>query len=172
MQCTVKGCRYSTTHITAGHQCGKCHQYGHGRMDCNSSQIQITKKCIVDGCRYSTCHDTQNHQCGNCHQYGHGRRECGNNDKIIALQHSTGQLNQTSEAYAISEAQKLFGNLDGKIIGKVYAGMGCDWYVKRDSCRSPILVFFMHADNWGQYGPQSDDRQKLKYFCAGYNMIN
>ena len=155
MQCAVKGCRYSNTHITSGHQCGKCHQYGHGRMECSYN----SQKCFIDGCRYSNTHITQQHQCGNCHQYGHGRRTCRN-------------LNQTSEAYAMIEAQKLFGNMNGKILGKIYAGMGCDWYVKRDSIYSPIMVFFMHADNWGQYGIQSDDRQKLHSFCTGYTSIN
>ena len=171
MQCTVQGCRYSTTHNTSKHQCGKCHQYGHGRMECGTQHTQHTqfvKLCFVEGCRHSTYHKTVNHQCGKCHQYGHGQRECGNQNKIIALHNTYSKTDTTSNIYAISEAQKLFGNRDRRIFGTVYAGMGCNWYVKRDSVHSPISAFFMHSDSWGQYGIQCDDRPKLIAFCTGY----
>jgi len=36
--CKVQGCRYSTSHSTDAHQCGKCHQFGHGQIECGNSQ--------------------------------------------------------------------------------------------------------------------------------------
>lgn len=35
MSCQVLGCRYAHCHTTAGHQCGNCHGYGHGRVECD-----------------------------------------------------------------------------------------------------------------------------------------
>lgn len=30
------------------------------------------------------------------------------------------------------------------------------------------MLFFMHGDSWGQYGPTCDNREKLTNFCDGY----
>jgi hypothetical protein len=49
--CKVYGCKYSTFHSTETHKCGKCHHYGHGRVECGSSQKirdlhTFYKKCV------------------------------------------------------------------------------------------------------------------------------
>ena len=51
----------------------------------------------------------------------------------------------------------------------LYAGQGCHVYVKR---RNNLYVsFFMHSDNWGQYGPSTDHRPRLKIFLEGFKNI-
>jgi hypothetical protein len=67
------------------------------------------------------------------------------------------------------EARKQFGSTPGKIFGKVYAGHGCEWYVKRKGINKPNSLFFMHGDSWGQYG--TDHCSKLKKFCDGYSDV-
>jgi hypothetical protein len=129
--------------------------------------------CHVDSCRFSDKHSTQNHQCGNCGKLGHGRLECGNPDKIRALKEAPEYVEITKSEYAIIEGRKLMGSTQGKIFACVYAGMGCQWFVKRDSPYSFLDTFFMHTDSWGQYGPQGDDTKKLQVFLCGYvNVVN
>ncbi len=36
--CKVQGCRYSTSHSTESHKCGKCQQFGHGQVECGNLQ--------------------------------------------------------------------------------------------------------------------------------------
>ena len=36
--CKVQGCRYSTSHSTESHKCGKCDQFGHGQIECGNFQ--------------------------------------------------------------------------------------------------------------------------------------
>lgn len=38
-KCYVKECRYSQHHFTKGHQCGNCHEFGHGRMECGNRRM-------------------------------------------------------------------------------------------------------------------------------------
>jgi hypothetical protein len=129
-------------------------------------------QCFVRNCRFSDKHYTENHKCGRCGQYGHGRMECGHPDQIKALitKFSENCMDNQSikTEFAVREGKKILGNVNGKIFAVVYAGMGCQWFVKRDSPNGLIDTFFMHTDAWGQYGPQSDDSQKLVNFLSGY----
>ncbi len=45
MNCQVYGCRFANSHSTESHECGKCHQLGHGRVECgNLSKIKNLQK--------------------------------------------------------------------------------------------------------------------------------
>ena len=37
--CKAINCRFKTTHITAGHKCGKCGKYGHGQVECGNLNL-------------------------------------------------------------------------------------------------------------------------------------
>ena len=50
--------------------------------------------------------------------------------------------------------------------------MGCIWYARRNNNFEKIELFFMHSDNWGQYGPLTDDRPKLNAFIDGYICVD
>ena len=169
--CCVKGCHYPSNHTTRGHKCGKCGLFGHGQTECGiklkidalkyaSTYFPSQLHCTVPNCRGKYNHSTVSHHCSHCGDR-HSESSCPN------------AVNQTSNAYAISEAKKIFGSTDGRIYATVYAGMGCDWYVRRDRVHGHISVFFMHTDSWGQYGsgPGQDDRQALTTFCNGYRLI-
>jgi hypothetical protein len=170
--CQVAGCRFSNTHLTKSHKCGKCNRFGHGRIECgNLSMCQNLKikssgirfpdhlKCTSPLCPSSYSHSTNSHYCTLCTEL-HTESNCSRN--------SMNSKDLTDEQIAISEARKVLIQQPGKIYCMVYAGMACNWYVKRDSVYGPISAFFMHGDSWGQYGPRCDDRPKLNAFCSGY----
>lgn len=166
--CFVRNCRFSDKHTTENHQCGGCGQFGHGRMECGHPEMiqALHSLCKVRGCRFSDKHSTNNHKCGGCGQFGHGRMECELTRLNIPQNACIVECTQTE--FAVREGRKFMGETHGKIFAVVYAGMGCQWFVKRDSRNGMIDTFFMHTDAWGQYGPQSDDRHKLVAFLNGY----
>lgn len=49
----------------------------------------------------------------------------------------------------------------------VGGGLGCSWYVRKNS-HNKVQALFMHADNWGQYGAAHDHRPILNQFIRGY----
>ena len=59
--------------------------------------------------------------------------------------------------------------MEDKIYTILYGGMGCLWYVKRDSSSSEPKAFFMHGDSWGQYG--TSDVPELTKFLHGYTKV-
>ena len=85
MQCRVTGCRFPLFHVTSGHQCGSCHEYGHGILECGSeSSMQklsrhhsdrVRVSCSVFGCRYADLHSTEGHRCYHCGAFGHASRD-------------------------------------------------------------------------------------------------
>ena len=59
-----------------------------------------------------------------------------------------------------------------RVYTKINAGMGCTWYARRTNNFEKIELFFMHCDNWGQYGPITDDRSKLDNFLSGFRCVD
>jgi hypothetical protein len=55
---------------------------------------------------------------------------------------------------------------------KVYGGMGCIWFARRKNNFEKIELFFMHTDNWGQYGSTTDHRPILDKFLEGYRSVD
>jgi hypothetical protein len=174
--CFCSGCRFSETHLSKAHLCGKCKKFGHGQRECGSPYkiAQIAQqsrgirfpdhlRCQAPGCRQAYSHTSGTHICSKC-KGRHFETEC-----ITQPSHD---LSPTSEKFAQTEGLKLLRNTPGQIFSEVYAGMGCQWFVRRSNQFSPISVFFMHTDSWGQYGPQCDDRQKLVKFLTGYTHVS
>jgi hypothetical protein len=168
--CCVAGCKHPDNHVTDGHRCRKCNQFGHGIVECGnrylcsillmtSSYFKIPreKQCRSPGCRHMHTHTTEGHYCSKCRQY-HSLSDCPKNKcsdkKDIIIQ-------------AIEKCQYI----DGMIYTIVYVGTGSYYYIKRNNRFSEFELFFMHADKWGQYGPMIDDRAKLSAFLNGYMNI-
>jgi len=173
--CIVQGCRFSSTHLTSSHKCGKCGRFGHGQMECNNSiminqlksnsiSIKLPQNLYCESlyCPCPWSHTSESHYCLQC-QERHLETNCPSRCDIMG--------DPTEIRRVIQEAKKLFGTKPGKIYGTVYSGQGCDWYVKRNDLNKRISLFFMHGDSWGQYSPQCDDREKLKNFCYGYRNV-
>jgi hypothetical protein len=178
--CKVRGCRHPESHNVRGHKCGKCSKFKHGQYECGHPeritilntqiiQLPIEIHCQAPGCRGRHTHTSSGHHCYHC-----GNRHFESTCSTKSSHGQThGQTHPASDEYVHREARNLFGNRDGKIYGEIYGGMGCIWYVKRDSLYSPIRTFFMHSDSWGQYGsgPNLDHRPQMESFIAGYTHI-
>jgi hypothetical protein len=173
--CMVDGCRFPDSHLTNAHKCGNCSRFGHGQKECGNFNLsknlkQMSKdirfpshmKCTSPCCPSSYSHSTNAHHCTQCSEL-HIESLC---PKGCVMSTDTTEIN-----YVKSDASKRFAQTDGKIYTTIYSGQGCAWYAKRNFKSSPIQIFFMHGDSWGQYGPQADDRHKLSAFCTGYKNI-
>jgi hypothetical protein len=177
-KCTINNCAYSDYHITEAHFCKKCRSFGH---DCNNI---FEVECPV--CREINKFDKNpqkifgiSNQCPICvsntidmifPKCSHACvcLECF--EKMKKIDTPPPVSNHPAET-PVSVALGHMGNTDGKIYLSINAGMGCAWYYRRDSAEAEIESFFMHSDNWGQYGPETDDRPKLDKFMEGYTSI-
>ena len=278
--CKVSGCRFASYHTTRYHKCGKCHQKGHGLVECKSTVLQDGLKphmktdlpkelhCRLEFCQDPESHLDSSHQCFICNQphdelICHRRREfffvkcpfcrvnniinkaqpkmlgmtekcsiceekvidtffpkCGHSTTcsscveelngimdaahhphtpgtlgelappIMAMSIAPPEVHTASAAPVVSgsgsaiidnstgtpdliksQALDNMGETDGKIFTVVPAGMGCEFYVRRDGKDNPIQSFPMSADSWGQYGPMCDDRPALNNFISGYKQV-
>ena len=187
MFCKVKGCRFANSHITKAHVCGKCGDKGHGICECGNNSlilalaqdltvIPFNLQCCVINCKSINTHTTDGHQCTYCKKYEHDVSECPEQLwKIKESYRTTFGQNKDSykeKKYIQIKARKLMKWEEHKIYTTVYAGMGCVWYAKRINNWKKIKLFFMHSDNWGQYGPDSDDRPILKEFIEGFSFVD
>ena len=80
MFCQVKGCRYSFSHTTKGHLCGKCNQFGHGMQECGKPakiafleriiniDLPLHLQCTISGCESKETHSNSSHYCKECKQ--------------------------------------------------------------------------------------------------------
>jgi len=185
--CSVYGCNYANTHITSFHKCGKCLKLGHGQVECGNAFkigeleklttiIPFDLQCSVPSCKSIILHTTDGHQCSNCKKFGHDGLECPVQKWSTKIERGT-IFGQTRDGYLEKkelqlQARKQLGLSEHKVYTKLYAGMGCIWYARRNNNFEKIELFFMHSDNWGQYGPLTDDRPKLNDFIDGYICVD
>lgn len=161
--CSVKDCRFPYYHVTAGHKCGNCKEFGHGVIECSYPK-ELPKQywCSITECKHPNTHMNASHHCYYCGKL-HKESKCLVNKPNTSL--------DPIFKGKIKDAEDIFGDEKGKVFCILMAGMGCQIYAKRDNEKSKIETFFMHSDSWGQYGPESDDRPKLEKFLAGYRKI-
>uniref|UniRef100_A0A6C0BJQ8 RING-type domain-containing protein n=1 Tax=viral metagenome TaxID=1070528 RepID=A0A6C0BJQ8_9ZZZZ len=69
-------------------------------------------------------------------------------------------------------ANHMFGATPGNIYILIATGMGCAWYARRrEGDPSQVEFFFMHGDDWGQYGQETDRRGQLEEFLDGFQRV-
>ena len=183
LRCQVSECKYPKYHTSDSHPCSLCDGMGHqcvniecpicliknnfkevpkkvfGISDicgiCKTNSIEI----IFPKCSHAVC----------C-------LECFNEMAKIKLRtlsplHNVNNNPNNTGPFGFDpkgKAENSFGNKDGKIYTYVGVGMGCSIYYRRKSINHPIEEFFMHNDDWGQYGPKADKRKDLEDFWNGY----
>jgi hypothetical protein len=186
MLCSVANCRFPTTHITKAHTCGKCHTKGHGILECGSpaliakllsdqTKISPGSICCIKNCKTSVEHLTIGHYCLYCKKYSHDEFECPEklwNEKVESeTTFGISEEGYKNKKYLKIRARNLMNWNEHKIYVEMYEEMGCIWYAKRDNLCEKIKLFFMHSDEWGQYGSQTDRRPKLAKFISGYERV-
>jgi hypothetical protein len=78
MFCKVTACRFAWTHVTKGHRCGVCGNYGHGELECFNERDKLkleiycddrlpnNKICTVADCTFRDLHTVDAHHCPVC----------------------------------------------------------------------------------------------------------
>lgn len=183
--CKVSHCNHPKSHTTIGHKCGKCHNYGHGQIECGdidkinklsllTSNIPEELQCCIKNCMHKSSHTISGHQCINCKKFAHDITECP--EKKYYNKSLAQMFGQTYEGYLEKQnlkftAREILGSNKNKIYTVVYAGMGCSWFAKRKDVYKKIKLFFMHSDEWGQYGAKSSNVPNLEKFLKDYKQI-
>ncbi len=150
-RCKIPDCKETTLHTTRGHLCDNCGKYGHGEITCKNETCEL---CCLYNSKPNNKHNSSN--CPNRKiNYIFNENYCSdiNNNKYL-LPNNFNEI--------ISRIQ----NKD-KIYVIVPGGMGCCHYIRKN--KDLIQSFFMHSDNWGQYG--TDDRTLLAGFIYGYTHL-
>lgn len=168
--CKVSHCRFSDTHTTIGHKCGRCGSFGHGIIECRDRQSKINLKMhdqetLPESLWCSICsitdekrknHTNSAHSCAKC-----GNRHSEEDCIIQNIEVFRGRFRDESDLINFSE-EKMQNYHTDNIYTIVYAGMGCQIFIRKKG--DEILCLFMHSDAWGQYGPNSDDRPTMQQF--------
>lgn len=243
--CKVYNCRFPWSHTTVGHECGKCHNFGHGQYECcHSSRIKnlntsvdelpAQMQCTMAGCKYKKYHVSLVHKCKIC-KNNHSSRDCPEQkkeeDTIYIIECPMCKiLNHISrnqpKIYGVDElccvcadnkinlflpkcghvclcldcADKLnkkpkkeyekeimaenglseeikkialdkFNATNSKVYTICPMDLGCCMYIRRFNNTSRLEGFFMHYDDWGQYGIDTDKTPMVKDFINGYNEV-
>lgn len=186
LRCTVPNCPTFWNHTIEAHHCPICQNRSYVeccpiemKLDCpvcrkenivNSSQTGITgleQKCSVcldnnanvffENCKHiNTCLDC-------CKKLNKNKtyKIFDINEKIFEEVDCTFDINFDYIRQKVSDKEN-------KIYISVSIGMGCTIFLRRNNKNEKFKLFFMHSDNWGQYGIEVDDRPYLELFKEDY----
>ena len=99
--CRILNCQNCDTHVTQGHKCESCGEFGHGTNECgNEARINLLKTlseydrlsqdkfCTIPYCKYFWSHTTQYHYCRRCNNKGHSSINCelAINNNVVNMQ--------------------------------------------------------------------------------------
>ena len=177
MSCKVRGCRFSTTHVTSFHQCGTCRMFGHGQVECNdreaikqlqnhSHDVLTENLCQVENCTHKNKHTTSGHCCPYCGKRDNAHmKQCPSkpgNSTDVTTDPTSIAFDPQDYAYELNLPVNTYTYFD--------AGMGCTWIVRNN--RGKLEYFFLHSDSCGQYGEDTSDIPKVNAFTDGYRYIH
>ena len=189
--CTFKNCKYHKTHSNSAHNCINCGERGHCVDSCPKKKHKV--KCPIcnkvnifqgesklyglsEKCKICLCEEINvilpecKHACicTTCMLKldTYVNDDYSNLDELIIIQNDL-------PPNIIQIAKDKFKLIDGKIYTSAYGGMGCIYYLRRDSKHSQLQGFFLHSDMQGQYGsgPKYDHSPYVELFTEGYTCI-
>jgi hypothetical protein len=173
--CKVKGCRHPQ-HLTIVHQCGHCLMLGHGKHECRSKEEQnkleqyyddtLEQKnwCTKQHCPVPYTHTTDGHFCIYCGKFENHMKKCPSFDRTYFIE----KYNPSSQNYFPDFAIEHIKEIKIGHYAVFYGGQGCQWYVRNNN--NKYEIFFMHGDHYGQYGEDTSDLPRLKWFIFEYKM--
>lgn len=97
--CNVAYCNFNDTHVTMGHRCGRCYNYGHGDAECRYSAaiqnlyrlykddvVPNNRICSVEDCKYKFLHTNAAHHCPICKKRdAHTLADCPQNKPSVSV---------------------------------------------------------------------------------------
>jgi len=190
LRCDVLDCPNPWTHSRNAHQCRHCNEKRHGMSECRKLNLDV--KCPL--CRENvTIKRSQkpvyglDKECCICMENkplvyfpcGHVCicKECCNNMESnipiisIDLMHELFNIIQIATPVEISKLKDNFNTTSGKIYTVINNIDGSTWFVRRNDIDTPVQKFLMRPDEWGQHGPDHDDRALMNLFIEGYAQI-
>lgn len=193
-RCKIKNCPKFWEHTTEAHPCSSCNGIGHDIDNCPNFKITVgcpvckqtntlSKQFIgLYGLEMKCCICMENNvdvlfpQCKHLNScLSCCKRLVNVNDQhqdplSVFMDEDDFDISQygIDIDYVKNEFNKI--NQDN-IFTIVYAGMGCEMYIRRDTKDSKLKTFFMHTDSWGQYGIDADERPFIKLFTEDYKQV-
>ncbi len=171
--CKVNGCRFYWTHSTFGHKCGNCNNYGHGRTECgnpqkikkltifSSGELPLDLQCTIKNCKFRNYHITSAHVCDSCHLF-QKECKCRMEDSYVKYITKFDDLHDDIKLFANSKLNNI--NSNSYVIFQM--DLGCSMIIRKNIYDSKIEGFFMHSDDWGQYG--TTHLSRYNQFIEGY----
>lgn len=114
--CKVQFCKFYDTHVTAGHKCGTCKNYGHGQYECNYLSAKnklipylIERLTEEQSCKFAGCidkykHTTEAHHCNKCNGRLHSTSTCSS---LLEVFHINCPLCKTLNILSLND--KIYG---------------------------------------------------------------
>jgi hypothetical protein len=129
-----------------------------------SEELPEELHCDIINCSTKKYHSRDSHHCINCKRH-HSENEC-----IIQTYEYWKDYfqNQNNSYFPNFNEEEFKTNYFGKYI-ELSLGLGCELFVKNDA--NVLMGLFMHSDNWGQYGPDTDDTSIYHMFIEGFQYI-
>lgn len=109
------------THVTRGHECGRCGRYGHGQIECGDPNAYNALRRFRNvlpaslHCRYRCCdfrrfHTSSAHRCSYGGHHGHSVLNCIRIDAMassLSSSNVTAQVNQIGAVQAVAWLRHL-----------------------------------------------------------------
>ncbi len=109
LYCKVLDCRFNYSHVTKGHKCGPCGQYGHGEIECfypsrkrdllqyYNDTLPVNIQCTVPDCASKELHTVNAHHCPQCgERVTHTVQNCPLNSSQTSTQTASQTASQTA----------------------------------------------------------------------------
>lgn len=169
MWCRHLGCGFAKLHTTDSHECMRCKKMS---KDCYCDQQTIN--CPI--CRKrNTLRSIDNHKFFGVEQkccicmvneinilFPECKHACICSVCITKLTKS--ELSGDEKDHVLTFAKERLEGRDRTWCVE-HVGQGCAWYIKVVS--GEYSMFFLHGDNHGQYGPDTNDIPRLQEFLTG-----
>ena len=186
--CKFPNCFHKFYHKTEAHHCEKCNKRNHSKENCHLNKKKYILKCPI--CNINNVINLSkdkifglSEECKICHtneinihlsKCGHAclcldcmnklKKELPNIERHIIDQHNIPES-------LIKLSLKKFKYNNGKIYLKEFGGMGCIWFIRRKNLNSQLEAFFLHSDNQGQYGSETNHIPYMEEFIREYKFI-
>ena len=174
-QCKVIGCKYKNNHTTESHNCKKCSKVYSSCYCGNCPTILVKVKCPICRKVNKIVEDVLifgiEQKCTICmsNEINICLPECKHACLCTPCFNTIKEEDDEEDYYSDEESdikRKYAPLLENKEYVIVNVGQGCSYYVRKNKGRTE--TFFMHCDNWGQYGSEADDTPELYDFIFGY----
>lgn len=183
-KCKSLACVYPHDHLTSGHRCGMCLNYGHGETECPiSDNINVKVKCPIctkecDKKDVITIHEIMP-KCHICYEENKHKKVCFTKcghipmctsclDTISNISTAIDSIKTVVNDHQLNLITDILGPVGPNHYTRIYGGQGSTIYAVKDS-EEDITPYLLHGNNHGKYG--TDSRPIIAYVIRGKRYI-